>query len=165
MCYNILCCVWGEKCAMIINLKQLYEIVGEKQTVDYAVSDERLSEIKGYSFASPVSVKGLLENRAGIVKLTYTAEFTLNAVCDRCLTELHKNFSLDFTHILVDNLNSEDDGDEYVLTEGDSLDMDKLAVDDILLQMPSRILCKEDCKGLCHKCGTNLNINNCNCNG
>lgn len=150
---------------MIINLRQLYEIVGEKQTVDYAVSDERLKEIKGYSFSGPVSVKGSLSNRAGIVSLNYTAAFTLNAVCDRCLEEFERPFEQSFSHILVNSLNSEDVNDEYVLTENDMLDMDELAVNDILLQMPSKMLCKDDCKGLCHHCGTNLNYNECNCNG
>ena len=55
--------------------------------------------------------------------------------------------------------------DEYVVTEGDSLDLDELVIQDILLQLPSKMLCKEDCKGLCSVCGTDLNFNECNCKG
>lgn len=148
---------------MVINLQQLYDIVGEKQIVDYAVTAEKLSEVKGYSFARPVTVKGTIVNRAGIVILNYTAEFTLNAVCDRCLAEFERDYKYDFEHILVRSLNT--DNEEYIVTESDSLDLDELAIMDILLQIPSKMLCKDDCKGLCPQCGTDLNYNECNCNG
>ena len=148
---------------MFINLKQLYDIVGEKQIVDYAVSSEKLSEVKGYSFACPVTVKGTIVNRAGIVMLDYSAEFTLRSVCDRCLEEFERSYCYDFEHILVRSLNT--DNDEYIVTESDQLDMDELAIMDILLQFPSKMLCRDDCKGLCPHCGTDLNYNECNCNG
>lgn len=148
---------------MVINLKQLYNIVGEKQIVDYAVDSVRLSEIKGYSFADPVTVKGTVINRAGIVILSYTADFTLNAVCDRCLAEFERHFSYDYEHVLVRSSNT--DNDEYIVTEADMLDLDEVVIMDILLQLPSKMLCKEDCKGLCPHCGTDLNYNECNCNG
>lgn len=148
---------------MLINLRQLYEIVGEKQIVDYAVAAERLDEVKGYSFACPVTVKGTIVNRAGIVFLDYSVEFTLSAVCDRCLLEFERTYNWSFEHILVRQTNT--DNDEYIVTESDSLDMDELAVMDILLQIPSKMLCKDDCKGLCPHCGTDLNNNDCDCNG
>lgn len=148
---------------MVVNLKQLYDIVGEKLSLDYAVGIERLNEVNGYSFSCPLTVKGSIVNRAGIVILNYTAEFTLNAVCDRCLAEFERSWKFDFEHVLVRSLNT--DNDEYIVTESDSLDMDELAIMDILLQIPSKMLCKDDCKGLCHHCGSDLNYNECNCNG
>ena len=51
---------------MVINLKQLYEIPGEKLELDAQVSPERLSEIHGYSFIGPVTLKGVFRNRAGL---------------------------------------------------------------------------------------------------
>ena len=148
---------------MLINLRQLYEIVGEKQIVDYAVAAERLDEVKGYSFACPVTVKGTIVNRAGIVFLNYSVDFTLSAVCDRCLSEFERTYKYDFEHILVRQTNT--DNDEYIVTESDSLNMDELVVMDILLQIPSKMLCKDDCLGLCPCCGTDLNVNECDCNG
>lgn len=148
---------------MVLNLKQLYNIVGEKLIVDYAVDSDRLKEIKQYSFIDPVNVKGSVYNRAGVVILSCTVDFTLDAVCDRCLIPFKKSFSFDCEHILVRETNT--DNDEYVVTEGDSLDLDELMIQDILLQLPSKMLCKEDCKGLCPVCGTDLNFNECNCKG
>ncbi len=151
---------------MVINLKQLYNVVGEKLTLDYTVDEERLKSVKGYTFSNPISVKGTVMNRAGVVLLKYNAEFTLHVFCDRCLDEFEREYSYEFSHVLVRSLNSNDDEyDEYIVTEADKLDMDELAVTDCLLQLPSKTLCKEDCKGLCPVCGTNLNEKQCDCNG
>ncbi|MCC8043240.1 MAG: DUF177 domain-containing protein [Oscillospiraceae bacterium] len=148
---------------MVINLRQLYEIVGEVKTFDCEVSPERLAQVKGYSFKGPVTVKGVLRNRAGVLLLSYSVSFTLNAQCDRCLAEFEKELCFESEYVLVRELSSSDDGDEYIVTEGDSLDLDELAVDDLLLQMPTRLLCKEDCKGLCPVCGADLNVTDCGC--
>ncbi|MGN0674397.1 MAG: YceD family protein [Oscillospiraceae bacterium] len=148
---------------MVINLKQLYDITGERLLLDYAVDVKKLSLIKGYSFSCPITIKGAIVNRAGVVTLKYSAAFTLHACCDRCLIEFDRAYSLDFEHILVRSLSSEND--EYIVTELDKLDMDELVLTDCLLQLPSKMLCKEDCLGLCPVCGTDLNQNECDCNG
>ena len=88
---------------MVINLKQLYEIPGEKLELDAQVSPERLSEIHGYSFIGPVTLKGVFRNRAGIVTLEYTADVKISAECDRCLSSFERSYSFDFelVHIKV----------------------------------------------------------------
>lgn len=146
---------------MVIDLKRLYGTVGERLAFDYTADAEKLGN---YSFLTPLTVKGSIVNRAGIVMLDYNAKFTLNAVCDRCLREFAWGADLDMEHILVRSLNGEDDG-EYIVTEADSLDMDELALADCLLKLPSKMLCKEDCKGLCSRCGADLNIKECDCEG
>ena len=149
---------------MIIDLKQLYNVVGEKLLLDCTVGRETLDSVKGYSFSDPITIKGAVMNRAGIVMLDFMADFTLHACCDRCLIEFEHSFSFEFSHILVRSLNSSgDEYDDYIVTESDKLDMDELALTDCLLQLPSKMLCKEDCKGLCPVCGTDLNENKCNC--
>lgn len=148
---------------MVINLKQLYDIVGEKLTLNYEVDVQKLNDIKGYSFSRPMTINGAIVNRAGVVTLKYTAAFTLHACCDRCLIEFDRDYDYDFEHIVVRSVNGEND--EYVVTESDMLDMDELSLTDCLLQLPSKMLCKEDCLGLCPYCGTDLNENECDCNG
>ncbi len=151
---------------MAINLKRLYNVVGEKLELNYAVDKEKLKSVKGYTFSSPITVKGTAVNRAGVVLLKYKADFTLHVCCDRCLAEFDRDYSYEFSHVLVRSLeNDEDEYGEYVVTEADELDMDELAVTDCLLELPSKLLCKEDCKGLCPVCGTNLNEKQCDCYG
>ena len=146
---------------MVIGLRQLYEIVGEKYEFNSDVSPERLKEIHGYSFIGPVNLKGLIRNRAGIVTLEMDVALTISAECDRCLCCFEREFGFSFEHILVRSLNGEND--EYIVTEDDNLDLDELALNDMLLQMPTKLLCNEDCKGLCSQCGADLNVCDCGC--
>lgn len=146
---------------MILNLKQLYQVVGEKKDIDYQILPEDLTDYKGLVFVTPVTVKGSVYNRAGIVTLDISVNFTLHHYCDRCLCEFDRCYDYAFSHILVRSLNY--DNDDFIVTEGDRLNLDELVLSDLQLQLPSKVLCKEDCKGLCSICGADLNKTTCNC--
>ena len=146
---------------MNIQLKQLFDIVGECVEIDYSISPDELKDISAYSCASPVAIKGKIINRAGVVRLTYESRAELALECDRCLTQFVREFCYSFEHILVASTNTDDD--EYVVCPNNILDLNELAVSDLLLQLPTKILCKDDCKGLCYTCGKNLNEGECSC--
>lgn len=146
---------------MNIQLKEIFDIVGETKTIDYSIGLDELAEYPSYSFASPIEVKGKLENRAGVVTLDFNAAFALELTCDRCLKEFVREFSFDFRHTLVRNSHS--DSDDLLVCENNILDMNDLAISDLLLQLPTKILCRDDCKGLCFVCGQDLNEGSCKC--
>lgn len=81
---------------MILQLREIFQIEGMHLPVSYEITPEELSEVRGYTFAAPVAVSGEFYNRAGIVTLKYTVSCTLDVVCDRCLTELKRDYSYDF---------------------------------------------------------------------
>lgn len=146
---------------MKIQLKELFDIVGEVKEIDYSIVLDELEEYSSYSFAAPIAVKGRVENRAGIVTLAVNSDFALNLVCDRCLKEFTREFSFDFTYTLVRSTESDDD--EYVVCENNVLELNELIISDLLLQLPTKILCRDDCKGLCFVCGQDLNEGSCKC--
>lgn len=146
---------------MNVQLKELFDIIGERKTIDYSITADKLSEYGGYSFASPVAVTGEIENRAGVVTLRFKTVFTMDHTCDRCLKEFRREYVYDFEHTLVRSVQS--DKDDYVVCENNTLDLDELAISDLLLQLPTKILCRDDCKGLCYVCGQDLNEGKCNC--
>ena len=149
---------------MILQLREIFQIEGMHLPVSYEITPEELSEVRGYTFAAPVAVSGEFYNRAGIVTLKYTVSCTLDVVCDRCLTELKRDYSYDFSHTVVPSLQSEGDiYDTYLVAQHDSIDMNETAISDLLLMLPTKMLCREDCKGLCEICGCNLNERTCNC--
>lgn len=149
---------------MILQLREIFQIEGMHLPVSYEITPEDLSEVRGYTFAAPVAVSGEFYNRAGIVTLKYTVSCTLDVVCDRCLTELKRDYSYDFSHTVVPSLQSEGDiYDTYLVAQHDSIDMNETAIPDLLLMLPTKMLCREDCKGLCDICGCNLNERTCNC--
>ncbi|WP_294652758.1 DUF177 domain-containing protein [uncultured Ruminococcus sp.] len=149
---------------MILQLREIFQIEGMHLPVSYEITPEELSEVRGYTFAAPVAVSGEFYNRAGIVTLKYTVSCALDVVCDRCLTELKRDYSYDFSHTVVPSLQSEGDiYDTYLVAQHDSIDMNETAISDLLLMLPTKMLCREDCKGLCDICGCNLNERTCNC--
>ena len=149
---------------MILQLREIFQIEGMHLPVSYEITPEELSEVRGYTFAAPVAVSGEFYNRAGIVTLKYTVSCTLDVVCDRGLTELKRDYSYDFSHTVVPSLQSEGDSyDTYLVAQHDSIDMNETAISDLLLMLPTKMLCREDCKGLCDICGCNLNERTCNC--
>jgi uncharacterized protein len=97
-------------------------------------------------------------------------ETTVATDCCRCLEiadfPVTSNFRYTFTPVGnqpgdEQELHSEDL--EFGFYEDDIIDLDDLLFEQIMLQIPIRVLCKETCKGLCPHCGTNLNTAKCNC--
>lgn len=149
---------------MVIQLKELYRLPGEKRGINCVIPEEEIRLSNGPAFSTPISVEGEIANRAGIVTLTCSVGFSLKPLCDRCLTEFTREYSYEVSHTLVRSLNnSEDDFGDYIVTEGDELDLTELILSDILLLLPSKLLCREDCKGLCSACGADLNVTQCDC--
>lgn len=148
---------------MKLMLRELFEAdnVTKRLECELDLGEHRLPA--GFCQNGAIKLSGEANNRAGIVKLKFTVAVPLRLVCDRCLTEFEKAFEYEFSHILVRRLNAESDDDEYVVCENDFLDLNDLAVCDMLLSFPTKILCREDCRGLCPKCGCNLNENDCDC--
>jgi uncharacterized protein len=147
---------------MILNIKDVFSTTGLSKELDFKISSDALEKVNGYEFAAPVTVKGKVFNRADIVNARFSTEFTLRLVCDRCLKEFERNYSFDFEHTIVKSLNNSDN-DEYIVADGDCVDFGEVALSDILLELPAKILCRDDCKGLCMVCGQDLNESECDC--
>ncbi|MBQ9348272.1 MAG: DUF177 domain-containing protein [Oscillibacter sp.] len=110
----------------------------------------------------PVEAEGTVRNRAGVLELTLTARSTLDARCDRCGTPLTLDKAVEYRCLLAQELEDEDN-EEIVLLEDGQADVEDLARTAFLLDLDTKVLCREDCKGLCPKCGANLNDGPCGC--
>ncbi len=115
-----------------------------------------------FPFTTPVRIKGEVTNTAGIVTIDALSSFSMDVTCDRCADEITLDFEVPVIHGLVQSLNN-DENDEYILVEDMQLDLRQLTLEDIYLALPGKLLCKDDCKGLCPQCGVNLNEGSCNC--
>lgn len=95
--------------------------------------------------------------------LSVTGEATANVVtrCSRCLEEVRFPISAKLDAEFTRQPDPEDP-DQYVF-EASSIDLTDAIRDALTLELPLRVLCKEDCKGLCPKCGVNLNTGSCSC--
>jgi uncharacterized protein len=102
-------------------------------------------------FLSPLKVKALVSKSYGALKVSITISSLISISCGRCLKEIKKDFERKI------ELN-------YAVDKSDSiLDLDEDIREEIILDYPIKPLCRVDCKGLCLKCGANLNEGGCNC--
>ena len=95
-----------------------------------------------------------------------TGKITVGIPCDRCLEEVSTEIPLEIERKLDMKLTDEDrvnDLDESSYLTGMDLDVDQLVYLEVLMSWPLKVLCREDCKGLCNVCGQNLNTGSCNC--
>ncbi|MBR3569785.1 MAG: DUF177 domain-containing protein [Oscillibacter sp.] len=112
--------------------------------------------------ARPVEVEGTVRNRADALELEMTVSATLDAVCDRCGKRFPLPKTTEFRCLLAES--AEDyDNDEIVLLQDGKADVGELARAAFVLDMDAKTLCSEDCKGLCPRCGANLNEGPCSC--
>ena len=124
-----------------------------------------LSDLEFYGrkpIPHPVLAEGSVTNHAGALVLEGTASSLLDLVCDRCGKEFSREKAVPLDCLLADELEDEEN-DEIVLLEGSEVDLDELVTTAFVLAMDTKNLCSEDCKGLCAKCGADLNLGPCGC--
>lgn len=91
---------------------------------------------------------------------------TMEIPCDRCLEPVNVNFDFDIEKEADMSRTDEErtEGlDELSYIEDFNLDVDMLIRNELFVHMPLKVLCREDCRGICRKCGANLNNGTCGC--
>lgn len=149
---------------MLLGLSKIIDCPGA--SVPFSTSVD-LSDLR-YGICNPVSepvlAQGVIRNTAGVLVMTGQISTTIHGICDRCATPFDREILFPIDVVLVTELADEANEDEWVFPlEGDSADLDDIVRTVFVLNLDSKLLCKEDCKGLCHRCGKNLNDGPCNC--
>ncbi len=116
------------------------------------------------TLALPIRVSGSITNQAGYMSITLTADYTYDTVCARCLAITRKECSLDETKGIKRRQSAQDEeDDDYLLYTDRTLVLDDVLWDLLLVNLPYRHLCREDCAGICPECGKNRNEGACGC--
>lgn len=100
------------------------------------------------------------------VILEGSTKIVLDIPCDRCLENVPTEFKIEFRKKIDFNHLEEDEDEKQEISNfitGYDLDVDQLIYNEILVNWPMKVLCQEDCKGICKKCGKNLNEGSCEC--
>ena len=147
---------------MLLDLRKVFLTEDEMLDFSYELDLSNMEFNGSKPLNTPVRVSAKAVNRAGVVNLAISAMFDYTAPCDRCGEETITSFDYGFDHTLVLSLEGENEGD-YIETPDYNLDLDELVTSDILLELPWKHLCSDDCKGICPKCGANLNKTVCKC--
>ena len=125
-------------------------------------------ELPGIEIGDEISVNGEIVDTAGYMRMTLTVSFSYTGECARCLSAIEDRFETEFVRTVVDegtltDEQLEDNVDEYVVLTGKELDVDEQLREEILLCFPQKLLCSEDCPGLCPKCGKPRREGACGC--
>lgn len=92
--------------------------------------------------------------------------FVAKLTCDRCVSEFERTFPEHFQNIYFtnyENENADDPGIYYLAPNEDKIDLSSDVEEILKVSLPMKILCNEECKGLCSTCGQNLSESECNC--
>ncbi len=134
-----------------------------------------------FDFETDVEELGLKEKFVGNVLLNCmmdksSTQIVINCnllikakfACDRCMAEFEKDIKTDFRLIFFithsrSNGEESESGIYYLSPDEDTIDLTNDTVENILLTLPMKILCDENCKGLCYVCGVNKNETECSC--
>ena len=149
---------------MKLQLKKFFSNEDEKPlSVAFALdlSDVEWSGV--HPFEGPVEISVTARGKNGAVELELQAVYMLSVPCDRCAELIREKKSLHFHHLLLLAQEEQEEDGDYVRIPDGQLDVGELAREDLILSLPTRFLCREDCKGLCPVCGKNLNRGECTC--
>ena len=149
---------------MLLGLSKIIDCPGASLpfSISLDLSDLRFGNC--YPVSESVDAEGIIRNTAGVLMMKGSIRTCIHGVCDRCAASFDRDMEVPIDVVLVTELADEDNEDEWVFPlEGDSADLEDIVRTVFVLNMDSKLLCKEDCKGLCCRCGTNLNEGPCSC--
>ena len=150
---------------MLLRLTKLIDSPGQ------SVSFQTSLDLSGLEFggvelaAEPVEASGQVKNTAGVLLLTAELSTTLHCVCDRCAKPFCQPFRLPVNAVLTASEEEDGESDDqwtFSLTD-DCADLDEILTTAFVFGVPAKLLCSEDCKGLCPVCGADLNEGPCGC--
>ena len=149
---------------MLLGLSKIIDCPGASIPFSVSVDLSDLCYGVSYPVTEPVVASGTVRNTAGVLMMKGDLTTTIHGTCDRCASPFDREIHFPINVVLVTELADEENEDEWVFPlEGDSADLDDIVRTVFVLNLDSKLLCKEDCRGLCPRCGKNLNDGPGNC--
>ena len=158
-----------EEIFMFIDLSEVMSVKDKTLTVSAEIEADSFHTASAtYKYVGPKEADLTFVN-SGKRKalLTGIIKATLSIPCDRCLEPVLVDFSIDVCkEIDMSGQADRDTMDEMskYVSEDSMFDTEEFVYNEILVNLPMKVLCKEDCKGICNRCGANLNKESCDCN-
>ena len=152
---------------MNIDISMIAKSINQEMTKTAEITLDMFSSRLGdfpISRKAPVELHICNQENAAVL-ITGTVDIEVMIPCARCLEEVPTriHFDIDKEFRLENSAINDEEMEDIDYLIGFDLDVDKLIYGEILVNWPMKVLCKEDCKGICKVCGMNLNKGDCNC--
>lgn len=138
---------------------------GEVRRIDFGYDADAPENPPDVTFTGRVRIRGTFTDQSGYMAVKLTADLPYSTHCARCFREISGVFTLNFEKpaAVSGTLSDRQDAEDYILIQKGTIDPDPMVSEALTLEFPMVFLCKEDCKGLCPKCGKDLNDGECGC--
>ena len=147
---------------MIIDLKRIFVNEDSSLPIEYALDLSSVEYSGSFPLKKPVTISGTISNKASLVRLEASVIYEFDAGCDRCGMPVARKHTVAVDKSLAPSIEGEE-SETILLVPDMKFDLSEFLYSEVIVNLPMKHLCSEDCKGICFKCGKNLNEGNCDC--
>ncbi len=147
---------------MVLDLKRIFATDNSVLEVEHTLDMSDVDFMGNFPLKNPIKISGSVSNKASVVSLNLSIEYTFDAPCDRCGVSAIHNHTVTADKLLATSIERQE-SDTIITVPDMKFDVDEFVYSEVILDLPSKHLCRESCKGLCAKCGKNLNEGDCGC--
>ncbi len=147
---------------MVLDLKRIFATDNSVLEIKHLLNMSDVDFMGNFPLKNPVKISGSVSNKASVVSLNLLIEYSFDAPCDRCGVDAIHNHTVTVDKLLATSIERQE-SDTIITVPDMKFDVDEFVYSEVILDLPSKHLCKDNCKGLCEKCGKNLNEGECDC--
>lgn len=149
---------------MLLDISPIIKLQGAAIELDNSIGlsgAEFLGE--SYSFMSPLRIVGEIYNNGQSLTLEARVTGKAETECARCLCPIEIDVDFRIRELLSRAEDGASEDDSIILFDGHEIELDEIVADNFLMNISGKYLCRDDCAGLCPRCGKNLNEGKCGC--
>ena len=146
---------------MMLDIRDALKNPGQSYPFSKMIALPTMEILQDQVAFSDVLIKGEVVGAGESMRILGTCSADVHAHCALCLGAVQAHIEAGVDEVFAKNPDVSDP-DQYPL-EGYEVDLSEIAKESLLLEMPLRFLCGDECQGLCPVCGTNLNDQRCTC--
>lgn len=148
---------------MIIDLSDIIKDYGGRMNVSTSIEMDDTDFLgESFKFQKPLNIEGSIVNNTKSLEFSAKVEGEMQVHCARCSKPFIVPVKFRMNEILISE-DGDSANDEAIVLSGEELDISDIVMNSFLMSVSGKYLCKDDCKGLCSKCGADLNNGDCGC--
>lgn len=149
---------------MLVDLSEIIKDIDAKVVLDRDIPFEPI-EFMGecFTFEKPLHISGAVTNNSKSLEMKAEVSGEMGTNCARCRESITAEVNFAIDEVIMQSDGEISENEDVIVIDGEEIDIDEIILNNFLMNVSGKYLCGEDCKGLCTKCGANLNKGTCSC--